>query len=503
MEISLDDLLILEPRLGWGDLASSTFDSAARERAAVSWVVSARTTPPHLPLLRGGEVVLVSSRVAAVVGAELPALLREAMLRDVVAVVFESGEFDVDTTDHEGERLLILQWFGDLTADTETSINRLLTECRGNLYRIGSELERQMTDHAANRSGMAEVVRVASGLSGLPILVSDAQGRQLAASFSAELGKGDGNTEPDERRIVRELASGWRLVLGPLRPEQQVLGRFLVDRIAAATSVAARRDDAARPRGMRRVEAVEALLAGQSVSASDQRSAAIALGLDPDAVFVVAVTAGGTEATIAKALAPLGTIQAAGGANGRQATLVAASGRSGSESLASRIAEVKKRWEADTEGTSTTLALSAPAFGVARLPAAAREAEFVATLQAKPRFPRRAASFESIEDVGAFRVLFQLRDTNELRQFVSEVLGTLEFRDQRGTLRQTLRAFLESGGSQVDASNRLGIHRNTLAYRLRRIGELVGRDVADPGSWLTLHLALRAAEMIEVCSDEH
>ena len=85
---------------------------------------------------------------------------------------------------------------------------------------------------------------------------------------------------------------------------------------------------------------------------------------------------------------------------------------------------------------------------------------------------------------------------------MTEALGTLERRDQRGTLRETLRAYLETGGSQAEASNRLGIHRNTLAYRLRRIGELIGRDVGDPTSWLTLHLALRASELLRVVSDE-
>ena len=90
------------------------------------------------------------------------------------------------------------------------------------------------------------------------------------------------------------------------------------------------------------------------------------------------------------------------------------------------------------------------------------------------------ASFDSIDDIGAFQLLYPLRDTSELRQFVSEALGTLERRDQRGTLRETLRAYLETGGSHADASHRLGIHRNTLAYRLRRIGELIGRDVGDP-----------------------
>jgi purine catabolism regulator len=111
------------------------------------------------------------------------------------------------------------------------------------------------------------------------------------------------------------------------------------------------------------------------------------------------------------------------------------------------------------------------------------------------------ASFESIDDVGAFRLLYHLRESKELHAFVSQALGTLEHLDHRGTLRGTLAAFLESGGSHVDASNRLGIHRNTLAYRLRRISELIGRDVADPEAWLVLHLALRASEMLDVISD--
>ena len=75
---------------------------ATEEGRVVSWVVSARTTAPHLPLLRGGEVVLVPSRVTAVVGGELPALLREARLRDVAAVVFERGERESGSLDSTG-----------------------------------------------------------------------------------------------------------------------------------------------------------------------------------------------------------------------------------------------------------------------------------------------------------------------------------------------------------------------------------------------------------------
>ena len=502
MEITLTDLLVLEPRLTAGSEARDPALPEGQARAEVSWAVSARTTPPHLPPLRGDEVLLVSSRVTAAVGAELPALLREAQLRDVSAVVFERADVASQRTYPIGDEPRVLLWTGALTTDAETGINRLLTECRGYLYRIGSEFERQMTDFAAKQSGITPLVRVASELAHLPVLVVDAQGRRLAASGQAGSDPANADDPSAEIQLERDLPGGLRLILGPLLPQQSVTARFLVDRLATAVADAARRDDAARPRGARRTEMVGALLAGGHGNATDQRAAAMALGLDPDAVYFVAVSTGGNDASLARTLAPLGSVHLAGEENGRREALIAASGRAGADSLASRVNEVKRRLEAGSERETLTLALSAPALGVARLPAAAREAAFVATLQAQTPFPRRAASFESVDDVGAFRLLYPLRDSHELREFVADALGTLERRDQRGTLRATLRAFLESGGSQVDASNQLGIHRNTLAYRLRRIGELIGRDVADPGSWLTLHLALRASEMLDVFSDD-
>jgi hypothetical protein len=359
-----------------------------------------------------------------------------------------------------------------------------------------------MTDLAASRAGLSELVRTASELSGLVIHVTDAQGRLLAASRHDFDASDDASTSGDRSSVARELPSGLSLRLGPLRPEQRVVARFLVDRIAAAATVAARQDEAARPRGARRDEAVEAFVAGRSGNASERRAAALALGLDPDAVYFVAVSSGGDDAALTNALAPLGTVHAAGMANGRRTSLVAANGRLGQESLRGRVGSAKRRWNEETEEITSTLAISAPASGVGRIVEAAMEAQFVATLQAQARFPHRAASFDSIDDIGAFQLLYPLRDTGELRQFVSAALGVLEQRDRRGTLRETLRAYLETGGSHADASNRLGIHRNTLAYRLRRIGEMIGRDVGDPRTWLTLHLALWASELLEVHSDD-
>jgi purine catabolism regulator len=497
VDTTLDDLLILEPRLVLDEEAA-----ASQGSASVSWVVSARTTPPHLPLLRGGEIVIVSERVMDVVGDELPALLHEAVLREVRAVVMARTGRHRHRTYPQSAALPvpILRWNDDLTADTEAGLNRLLTECRGNLYRIGTELERQISDAAAGQLGAVALVQSVSHMSGLPVSVFDASGQRLAAA-PEDSDEADGVVmTPDPLRPVYSLPSEAKLVLGPLRPEQQVLARFLGDRIAAAAGAALQRDRSARPRGARRVDATGTMLCWQG-SASEQRAAALALGLDPDGIFYVAISSG-NEPSLARELGTLGSTLPAGGEGGQHVVLVAADTRAVSGSLASRVAEVKRRWEADHADDESSLAISAPAMGVASIPNAMREAKLVATLQAQRQIARRAASFGSIDDVGPMRLLYQLRDAPELQQFIAEALGGLEGQDPRGTLRSTLRAFLESGGSQVDASQKLGIHRNTLAYRLRRIGELIGREITDPGAWLTLHLALSAAEMLAAKSDE-
>jgi hypothetical protein len=502
MDITLDELLILEPRLRVPARAPESADS---ERALgeiyVSWAVSARATPPHLPSLRGGEILLLPERVTAGLGLGLFSLLREARHRGISALVLTSGGRSEVGGDSVADEIPLLEWDGELSVEAETAINRRLTECRGDLYRIGSELERQMADLAANKSGISALARVASAASGLPIAIEDADGRALASSPARE-GVAAQNGAGGWAEVRRELSTGATLVLGPLRPEQRVVARFLEERLANVTEGALRRDEAARPRGIRRIAAIDGLLSGRQHNSSEQRAEALALGLDPDVVYFVSVSIGESEANLTRMLSPLGAVYPASQTNGRKLMLIAGNGRTNATSLSERVANIKRRWERDHAVGTATLAISAPALGVASLPSAAREAHFIATLQAEGELPRRAASFESVEDVGALRLLYHLRDSNELRCFVAEALGGLENRDQRGTLKATLRAFLESGGSQVEASNRLGIHRNTLAYRLRRIGELVGRDVMDPQSWLTLHLAMRASQMMRAFNDE-
>jgi PucR C-terminal helix-turn-helix domain/GGDEF-like domain len=79
-------------------------------------------------------------------------------------------------------------------------------------------------------------------------------------------------------------------------------------------------------------------------------------------------------------------------------------------------------------------------------------------------------------------------------RFVRTVLGGLDDlpREDRDLLLQTLRTWLDSGGSASDAAERLYCHPNTVRHRLRRIEERTGRSLTDPRSLAELCLAVEA-----------
>jgi DNA-binding PucR family transcriptional regulator len=82
----------------------------------------------------------------------------------------------------------------------------------------------------------------------------------------------------------------------------------------------------------------------------------------------------------------------------------------------------------------------------------------------------------------------------EARRFVAQQLGDLAGEDTSvARLRDTLRVFLEENGSFQNAAARLGVHKNTVAYRIRRAEELLGHGVKE--RQLELQTALRLAPL--------
>lgn len=83
-------------------------------------------------------------------------------------------------------------------------------------------------------------------------------------------------------------------------------------------------------------------------------------------------------------------------------------------------------------------------------------------------------------------------DVDEAARFVGQVLGPLASdEDSPRRLAATLRVFYDEGSSFTRTARRLGLHQNTVAYRVRRAGELLGHPVTDRQleTWLALRLA--------------
>jgi hypothetical protein len=104
------------------------------------------------------------------------------------------------------------------------------------------------------------------------------------------------------------------------------------------------------------------------------------------------------------------------------------------------------------------------------------------------------------DDMGADRLLALLYKESraELKAFVRQTLGPLLDHDVRYAtqLMPTVEAFAAHAGRLRETAGEIFVHRNTLAYRLERAGEILGKDLKDADTLLNIALALRALRLM-------
>ncbi len=108
--------------------------------------------------------------------------------------------------------------------------------------------------------------------------------------------------------------------------------------------------------------------------------------------------------------------------------------------------------------------------------------------------PGRLATYR---DLGSFQLLLSLQDDDALRLFCDSILGPIETSDGHygDELMRSLEAFIECNGQWERAAQRLYCHRHTLRYRIRKVEELTGRDLANARDRIEFWLALRGREL--------
>jgi DNA-binding PucR family transcriptional regulator len=101
-------------------------------------------------------------------------------------------------------------------------------------------------------------------------------------------------------------------------------------------------------------------------------------------------------------------------------------------------------------------------------------------------------------DLGSFQLLLSLQDSDALALFCESLLGPIENGEGHygGELMRSLEAFIECNGQWEAAARRLYCHRHTLRYRIRKVEELTGRDLASARDRIEFWLALRGREIV-------
>ena len=154
--------------------------------------------------------------------------------------------------------------------------------------------------------------------------------------------------------------------------------------------------------------------------------------------------------------------------------------------IAGRVAEYLGR----------TVALSEPFGDPSGRPG--QEANARATLDAADRLPEPPLVARA-DRLAAYRLLSSLGSLPDDRMQATALLEPL-LAGRPASVRErlaTLRAVLDYGAAG-EAASRLGIHRNTLAYRVRNLETRTGWDLSDPELRLALSVAVRVVQSAQL-----
>jgi sugar diacid utilization regulator len=394
------------------------------------------------------------------------------------------------------------------TAAEQATLNARLEETVGALRR-GMEIHERLTEAAACGVGVEGITRVVHELTGLPVIIEDRTGHQQAMVGAGAAAEPPVPFGQRRERLLRDALGRRRSVwyegrwLALARAGEEILGIVVLldpDRRAGAPELMALEYGAtvlaielAHMRSLAEVELrlrrdiVEDLLSGTNERSVILRARALQYDLSrPHRVVVVDAAD-----------------QVDGERLFRAVCLAARSSNAGSLVVARAdsvvlLAHTNVDWEKLHRMIGRELGKSACRVGVGGrcdrprdFPRSYREARFALGLQGLAGQHGCSLCFD---DLGVFRLLGQVADPANLRELATSWLDPLLRHDARrgSDYVQTLAVYLECGGSHEQVAQALIVHRSTIKYRLRRIQEISGYDLADHDTRFHLELATRA-----------
>lgn len=103
-------------------------------------------------------------------------------------------------------------------------------------------------------------------------------------------------------------------------------------------------------------------------------------------------------------------------------------------------------------------------------------------------------------DIGIYKLLGSLEDRDAMRSYVEDTIGRILQYDalNDNNLTEVLQVYLRHNGSVKETAEELYVHRNTINYKIRRIGELLGCSLMDYEVCCELNVALKLHKIMKI-----
>jgi purine catabolism regulator len=510
---------------------------------SIHWAITVRAQPPAFPEIYGGELALVSMDILQSYDSRITlADVIEGLANAGITAVAVKGEIAPDAVAVAGDRgisLLALPDEANLTS-VERAVNTLIVNQSSQLNQRALEIQRQLTRMAAENRDLNSLLQIMARATAKPVIVHDDAGVVIARVYpnmAAQRGNLSRNAlqnlpfdtfqtwlneeAPTQDGIITASPLGFTTVL---KVEKRVAGYLSLvtrpnvledfDRLVltygsdvCAIEMAKNRAIASaveRTRG----DWVQMWLSGTPADDDLMTTRAHQAGFDADALCVVAVfravTHTGTHLPL-EALTPLVrddmSRRGVEGAVGQYVDVIVAlyplEDASQIRRTRQMIDEIREQLSDRSPSGLVAGGISRPARGLTALREAYREAKDALGIA------NELGDFNEVTfygDLKLYQLLLALKEYNleHMRRFYEETLGPLVGHDERkhGDLLRTLEGFFEANGNLAKAAQDLDVHRNTLVYRLERIGELTELDLDDADNRLILHLALKIQRVL-------
>ncbi|MGW7608585.1 PucR family transcriptional regulator [Streptomyces sp. NPDC054766] len=370
-----------------------------------------------------------------------------------------------------------------------------------------------MADVAASSGGEEAITRALHRLTGLPALAEDRFGRLRSWTGPS---RPDPYPEPDPARqdemlhAVARQAGPVRIrdrLITLVRPHGEILGVLaLVDArdeadehtvLALEHAAASLAPELAHLRNLAEVELrlhrelVDDLLAGTDEASAYARSEAIGHDLHRSHYIVVVQwrnrTADDSFAqTVGRAASGVGMRSLL--TRRSDHVVLVADDRPHARALYEALAR-------ETGTRSGTIGVSALCDSLDDIPHHYEEAQRAMEVR---RHSRECYGTTFFDELGLYRILGPGNDYRELETFVQEWLGQLIDYDSRHhtAMVETLSRYFDCGGNYDETADSLAIHRSTLRYRLQRIRDISGNDLANVEDRLNLQVATRVWKIV-------